>query len=89
MYFLQSFLFFLAKIFFDMFLVFLLTKTPPKESVLDYKVLGYKKGLRGTFGNRQIQIKIYPKTYIEPTYGAFYLKNEVSVHGLVLLVQRS
>ena len=66
-----------------MFWVFLLTKTPPK-------VLGYKIVLRGTFWKIwHIQIQIYPQTYIEPKYGAFYLKNKVSVHGLVLLVQLS
>ena len=32
---------------------------------------------------------MYPQTYIEPKYGAFYLKNKVSAHGLVLLVQLS
>ena len=35
------------------------------------------------------QIQIYPQTYIVLKYGAFYLKNEVSAHGLVLLVQLS
>ena len=34
-------------------------------------------------------INIYPQTPIEPKYGAFYLNNEVRVHGLVLLVQLS
>ena len=49
-----------------------------------------KKVLRGTFWKiRHIQIKIYPKTYIEPKYGAVYLKNKVSAHVLVLLVQLS
>ena len=37
----------------------------------------------------RIQIQMYPQTSIEPKYGEFYLKNEVSVHGLVLLVQLS
>ena len=36
-----------------------------------------------------IEIQMYPQTYIEPKYGAFYLKNEVSAHELVLLVQLS
>ena len=73
-----------------MFCVFLLTKMPPKEVVLDLKVLGYKKVLRGTFWKIwHIQIQIYPQTYIEPKYGEFYLKNEVSAHGLVSLVQLS
>ena len=71
-----------------MFWVFLFTKMPPKDVVLDLKVLGYKKIHRGTFWKiRYIQIQIYPQTYIEPKYGAFYQKNEVSAHGLVLLVQ--
>ena len=30
-----------------------------------------------------------PSNFIEPKYGAFYLHNEVRVHGLVLLVQLS
>ena len=48
------------------------------------------KILRGTFWEiRRIQIQIYPQTSIEPKYGAFYLKDEVSAHGLVLLVQLS
>ena len=65
-----------------MFWAFLLTKMPPKEGILDLKVLGYKTVLRGTFWIiRHIQIQIYPQTYIEPKYGAFYSKNEVSVHG--------
>ena len=60
---------------------------------MDLRVLGYKKVLFGTFGTfwkiRHIQIQIYPQTYVEPKYGAFYLKNEVSAHGLVLMVQLS
>ena len=49
-----------------------------------------EKVLRGTFWKiRHIQIQIYPQTYIEPKYGAFYLKNEVSAHGLVLVVKLS
>ena len=36
-----------------------------------------------------MQIQIYPQTYMEPKYGAFNLKNEVSAHGLVLMVQLS
>ena len=31
------------------------------------------------------QIKIYPHTSIEPQYGAFYLKKEVSDHTLSLV----
>jgi hypothetical protein len=73
-----------------MFWVFFLNKNASKEGVLDLKVLGYKIVLRGTFWKIwHILIKSYPQTYIEPKNGAFYLKNEVSVHGLVLLVQLS
>ena len=51
---------------------------------------GKKKVLRGTFGEIwRIQIKTYPETSIEPKYFEFYLKDEVSAHGLVLLVQLS
>ena len=47
-----------------------------------------KKVLRGTFWKiRRLQIQICPQTSIEPKYGAFYMKDEVSAHGLVLLVQ--
>ena len=42
------------------------------------------KVLRGTF--LDIQIQIYPQASIEAKYGAFYLSNEVNVHGLVLLI---
>ena len=35
------------------------------------------------------QIQIYPQTSIDPKYDAFYLKNKVSAHGLVSLVQLS
>ena len=46
--------------------------------------------LQDNFGKIwRIQIHIYPQTSIEPKYGEFYLKNEVSAHGLVLLVQLS
>ena len=73
-----------------MFLVFLLTKTPPKEGVLVWEVLGYKKNLEVLFCKiRHIQIQIYPQTYIEPKYGAFSFKKNVSAHGLVLVVQLS
>ena len=37
----------------------------------------------------RIQIQIYNKTSIEPKYGVFYLKNEVSVPHQSLLVQLS
>ena len=51
---------------------------------------GKKQVLRGTFGEIwRIQIQIYPQTSIEPRYGGFYLTNEVSAHGLGLLVQLS
>ena len=36
-----------------------------------------------------VHIQIYSQTPIEAKYGAFYLNNEVRVHGLVLLVQQS
>ena len=49
-----------------------------------------KQVLRGTFEEIwRIQIQIYPQTSIEPKYGAFYLTNKVSAHGLGLLVQLS
>ena len=49
-----------------------------------------KQVLRGTFWKiRRIQIQMNPQTPIKPKYGAFYLNNEVRVHGLVLLVQLS
>jgi hypothetical protein len=51
---------------------------------------GKKQVLRGSFGDIwRIQIQIYPQTSIEPRYGALYLTNEVSEHGLGLLVQLS
>ena len=81
----------LAKISFDKLLVFLVTKKPPNEGVLEQKVLGYKKKDFKVLFEKilHIQIQIYPQTYIEPNYCAFYLKNKVSVHWLVLLVQLS
>ena len=46
--------------------------------------------LRDNFGDIwRIQIQMYPQNSIVPKYGEFYLKNEVSAHGLVLLVQLS
>ena len=46
--------------------------------------------LRDNFGDTwRIQIQMYPQNSIEPKYGEFYLKNKVSAHGLVLLVQLS
>ena len=51
---------------------------------------GKKQVLRGTFGEIwRIQIQIGSQTSIEPKYGAFNLTNEVSAHGLGLLVQLS
>ena len=42
---------------------------------------------RGTFGEIwRIQIKMYPKKYVELKYGAYYLKNEVRAHRLGLVV---
>ena len=58
-----------------------------------YKLFNYfgkKQVFRGTFGEIwRIKIKIYPQTSIEPKVGPFYLTNEVSAHGLGLLVQLS
>ena len=46
--------------------------------------------LRDNYGEIwRIWIQMYPQTSIEPKYGEFYLKNEVSAHGLNLLVQLS
>ena len=54
------------------------------------KYFGKKNVLRGTFGEIwQIQIKIYPQTSFDSKYGALNLKNKVSAHGLVLVVQLS
>ena len=51
---------------------------------------GKIKVLRDNFGEIwRIQIQMYPQTSIEPKYFEFYLKNDVSAHGLVLLVQLS
>ena len=36
-----------------------------------------------------MQIQIYPQTSIEAKFSAFYFKNKVSAHGLVLLGQLS
>ena len=52
--------------------------------------LGKIQVLRDNFGEIwRIQIQMYPQTSFEPIYGEFYLKNKVSAHGLVLLVQLS
>ena len=46
--------------------------------------------LRDNFGEIwRIEIQMYPQASIEPKYGEFYLKSEVSAHGLFLLVQLS
>ena len=45
-----------------------------------YYMCGGENILRGIFWEiRRIQIQLYPQTSIEPKYGAFYLKKEVSV----------
>ena len=60
----------------------------PRYMLSNY--FGKKQVLRGTFGEIwRIQIQTYPQTSIEPNYGAFNLKIEVSAHGLWLLVQLS
>ena len=60
----------------------------PRSMLSNY--FGKKQVLRGTFGEIwRIQIQIYPQTSVEPRYGVFYLTNEVSAHGLGLLVQLS
>ena len=60
----------------------------PRSMLSNY--FGKKHVLRDTFGEIwHIQIQIYPQTPIEPRYGAFYLTNKVSAHGLGLLVQLS
>ena len=49
---------------------------------------GQKQVHTSTFGEIwRIQIQMYPPTSLEPKYGAFNLMNEVSAHGIVLLVQ--
>ena len=46
--------------------------------------------VRGTFWEIwRIEIQIYPKTFTEPKYGIFYLKNKVRVRLQSLLVQLS
>ena len=56
---------------------------------LDLYFLTFKKKvLMCTFREMWcIQIQMYPKTFIEPKYGAFNLRNKVSSHGLGLLLQ--
>ena len=61
------------------------TKKPSKIGCLGLKSAMKEKVLGGAFW----KVEIYPQTSIEPKYGEFYLKNEVSSHGLVLLVQLS
>ena len=61
-----------------------------QQGVFTKKLLGCKTYLRGNFWEIQgIQIQIYPQNSIEPKYGAFYLKNKVSVPLQSLLVQLS
>ena len=60
----------------------------PRSMLSNY--FGKIQALRGNFGEIwRIQIQIYPETSIKPKYGAFNLPNEVSAHGLGLLVQLS
>ena len=60
----------------------------PRSMLSNY--FGIKQLLRGTFEEIwRIQIKIYPKTYVELKYGTCYLKNKVSAHRLGLVVQLS
>ena len=60
----------------------------PRSMLSNY--FGKIQVLRDNFGEIwRIKIHMYPQTSIEPKYGEFYLKNEVSAHGLVLLVQLS
>ena len=60
----------------------------PRSMLCNY--FGKIQALRDNFWEIwHIQIQMYPQTSIEPKYGEFYLKNQVSVHGLVLLVQLS
>ena len=59
------------------------------RSMLSY-YFGKIQVLRDNFGEIwRIQIQIYHQTSIGTKDGAFYLKDEVSAHGLVLLVQLS
>ena len=49
-----------------------------------------KQVVRGTFDAIwRIQTEMYPQNSFKPKYGAFYLKNEFSAHGLALLFQLS
>ena len=51
---------------------------------------GKKQVLRGTFEEiLHIQIQRYHQTSFDPKYGEFNLKNEVSAHGVGLVVQLS
>ena len=66
-----------------------LSSEAPKSMLSNY-ICKKKQSLEDVFWKiRHIQIKIYPQTPIEIKYGAFYLKNKVRVHGLVLLGQLS
>ena len=56
----------------------------PRSMLSNY--FGKKQVLRGTFGKIwHIQIQIHPRTYYEPKYGEFNLKNKVSANGLLLV----
>ena len=49
-----------------------------------------KQVLRGSFGEiLLIQIQLFPQTSFEAELGSFNFKNEVSAHGLGLVVQLS
>ena len=61
---------------------------PPRSMLSNY--FCKKQVLRGPFGEIwRIEIQVYPKTYVYLKYGACYLKSEVSVHRLGLVVQLS
>ena len=67
-----------------------LTKNASKIGCFRLNSTMIKKVLGSTFWEIwRIQMQIYCQTSIEPKYGAFYLKDKVSAHGLVLLVQLS
>ena len=60
----------------------------PRSMLSNY--FSKKQVFRGTFGEIwRIQIKMYPKTYVELKNGACYLKNKVSAHRLGLVIQLS
>ena len=88
---LTKFLYFaVAKSVFFFMIWWFLTKIATKIGCFRLKSSRLQKVLQSTFGEiRRIQIQIYHQTSIEPKYGAFYFTDEVSEHGLVLLVQLS